>query len=71
MTVVGNQARMGGSERFWASEYDAGSGLSKKVVIWLEVGDKGCSLVLALIVVENGEKGWARGQECIDGGGVG
>ena len=40
VTVVGNRARMGGSERFWVGKYDDGGGLSEKVVFWPEIIDK-------------------------------
>ena len=40
MTVVGNQVKMGGSERSWVGDYDGGSGLSEKVVFWPEIVDK-------------------------------
>lgn len=49
--VVGNQARMGESERFQVSEYHVCGDLSKIIVIWLEIRDKGDNLVLALISV--------------------
>lgn len=49
MTVVGNQARMGGYKRFWVGEYNGGVGLSKNVVICPKIGDKGDGLGLALI----------------------
>ena len=35
---------------FQVGEYNGGVGLSKKVVIWLEIGDKGDGLGLALIL---------------------
>ena len=57
MMVVGNRARMGGSERFWVGEYDGGGGgLSEKVVFLPEIIDKSGGFVVDLI----------SGNRCVD-----
>ena len=53
MTIVRNRVRMDGFKRFRVGEYDDGDGLSKRVVIWPEIGDKCGGLALALIPVIN------------------
>lgn len=47
--VDGNQARIGGSEKFRVSKYDSNGGLSETAVFWPKVGDNDSDLVLALV----------------------
>lgn len=48
--MVGNRARIGGFRRFLVVEYESGGGLPRKVVLWLEIGQKCGGFVWALIL---------------------